>query len=637
MRDATINSGINRNDNYDGSGESVSDYYQTLATSDCALAPALQNGTGTHMLTTTLDLRNVGVETGQVSVSFQMQLPHAPILSNGSGGFPILVIGAGAAGTITLQYLPVSGGGAPHMFEASITGDINRIVTARPSTVGSMVNVYLEYDGADLLLIVGNSSGTYHSSTAIAPPTSPVAFSFGANAPGTAYNDLTIFNTVLTPNVQTSATNFPFMLWDAAGSGVIAQLPVTPVMGTYYTFIDTGFHVGHLPAQCDLTSASAVPATVTLYVNEQPVTLTWTGGTAAQFVTWLTSTNGGIVSFPFDSLTEHIQFTATGATTFTAAHIRAGVLGQMSFSIRFEGGITGGKWSETVAIIGKVPQQFYQPHTGKLNSGVSMLGATKTITTPKSISLQRRDDQVRTVGRIIGDINNRPVAQSVLTTLAPTPFFGAAAAPFPKNAMVYGYPGTLNTFLDADNAYCYGVTWTKFLQIDPIITMNSFPNNRSKIGDCVMAFSLDIPYGQVLRGIDIFFSTAVSGLMMNPTGYGMPNNTFDWGQGALSFPLMNTGSPDYTLIYYLMVATDPLGTSWTTVPSIGADSAMVTGSGIWKTITFSALDFETLLDVNGNPLLQGSRRTHFTVVLASELTGVSMTGLSYNVQNVPKK
>ena len=611
----------------------------TLVSSTEAMAPLYTNGTGANMLTTSLNLQVAGVSTGQVSAAFLMMLPNAPIMSNGAGGFPVLKIGSGS-GSILLQYVPIEGGGNnSHLFELSVVGDPTRLCVATPNKSGVMLNVYVEYDGSDLLLVVGDSCGTFHATSLLLPtPTASTAVSFAANAPGTAYANLSVFNTILTPNITNSPTSFPYMLWDGANSGVIAQLPVTPTLGTYYTFVDTGFHAGHIPASFNLASASAVPATVTLYVNEQPVTLTWAGGTVAQFVTWLTTNNGGLLSFPFDSLTESIQFTSTGASSFTAAHSRAGVLGQYSFSLRFESGIVGNNWSTTVAILGKVPQQFYQPHTGKLNAGVSMLGITKSVTTAKSLSLSRRDDAVRTVGRVIGNIQNRPVAQTVLTPLTPIPFFGANQAPYPKGSMVWGNPNQLNTYLAAESAYCYGVTWTKFLELTPTTVCNTYPNNRSHIGDTIMGFSLDIPYGQILRGINNFFAPASSGLIMNPAGYDTgAGNVFDWGQGAVQFPLAVSGDSGYTLIYYLMVATAADGSTWTTVPSIGADAIKVSGSGAWKTINFSSLDFQTLNDINGVPLLQGSRRTHFKLVLASELTGVAMNGLSYTTANAGKK
>jgi len=112
---------------------------------------------------------------------------------------------------------------------------------------------------------------------------------------------------------------------------------------------------------------------------------------------------------------------------------------------------------------------------------------------------------------------------------------------------------------------------------------------------------------------------------------------YDWGEGPRQFPLVLTGSADYTCLFYLLVAIDAACTQWQTIPSIGVDAVKVQGNTTWKTIQFRQVDLQNLLDENGVPLLQGGRRVNFKVVLASEVTGVTMTGMSYRTQSTSKK
>jgi hypothetical protein len=618
----------------DDTGAGASSHIATISIPDTALVPI--TNTGAKHLTGTIDLRELGTETGRFSAVFNMQLPSFPCDAAGEGGFPILQVGNGGPGTLTVQVVPVSGGGPPNMVTASITGDALRRVTVRPRMVGILSQVFVEYNGSDLTLVVGDSADTYHATSILPLATSPAAFLFACDVQGLAFDNLQLFNTTLSALVYDSPTGFPYFLWDGTDCGVLAVMPVTYTPGEIKTFIDMGYHTGHQPAALDLSS-SANLTNPKLYVNEQEVTLGFGNGqTAAAFVTSLTTNNGGIVSFPFDGKTENIKFVKTGTTTVTAVHTRAGVDGQMSFAIRMKGG-TGGDWDKTVAIIGKIPQQFYLPHTGKLNEGISIMGADKQVTSPKALKLQRRDDKVRTVGRIIGSIANRPASKSMLETLEPIPWFGAQQAPIPKGSMVWGNASNLKSTQAEQDSYTYGLTWFKYMSIDPPDkTMAQYPNCRSHIGDHVMGFSLDIPYGKVLRGVDINFSAMPPGLIGN-TGFGGTENAFDWGWGNLQFPMLLSGNADYTCIFTLMVATDPDGKRWRPIPSIGADAVKVSGANVWKSISFKTLDYQTLLDDQGNPLLVGSRRTHFKVVLSAELTAVAYAGLSYSIESAPKK
>jgi len=621
---------------YDGDGGGGGDdlVIANIPIPDKALVP--KTNTGTKHLTGTIDLRELGAETGRFSAMFDMQLPTFPCNAAGPGGFPILQVGSGGPGTLTVQVVPVAGGGAPNMVTASITGDARRRVTVRPRLVGMMSQVFIEYNGSDLTLIVGDSADTYHATSVLPLASSPAAFLFACDVQGLAFENLQIFNTTLSAAVYEAPTSFPYFLWDGADCGVLAVMPVTSTPGEIKTFIDLGYKTGHHPATLNLASTGNL-TNPKLYVNEQEIVLGFGNGQSAEtFVTNLTTTNGGIVAFPFDGKTERIKFVKTGATTVTAVHTRNGVDGQMSFAIRMTGG-TGGDWDKTVAIIGKIPQQFYLPHTGKLNEGISIMGANKQVKSPKALKLQRRDDKVRTVGRIIGSIANRPVSKSMLEILEPIPWFGAPQAPVPKGSMVWGNASRLKSTQDDQDAYTYGLTWFKYMSIDPPDkTMRQYPNFRSHIGDHIMGFSLDIPYGKVLRGIDINFSAMPPGLVGN-VGFGGPENAFDWGWGNLQFPMALVGNADYTCIFMLMVATDPDGKRWRPIPSIGVDAVKVSGPNVWKTISFKTLDYQTLLDDRGNPLLVGSRRTHFKVVLAAELTAVAYSGLSYTIERVPKK
>lgn len=635
MDSDVVNIGVESAD--DGGASSYEDEtYSLLNTTDYALHP--KSNTGVKHLTTSVDLRDSGIETGRVAVLFEMQIPKFACDSAGSGGFTVFKLGSGGAGTITLKVVPITGanGRAPNMIVASITGDVARQVTVRPKKVGFLLSVFLEYNGTDLTLVVGDSADVYHATSVINPPTSPAALTFGADITGMCFDALEIHNKTLSASSYDAPTQFPYILWDNADSGVIAVMPTTYTAGEVKTFIDRGFVAGHMPADLDLTSSTSV-ASASLYVNEQLIALGNAAGlTAAQFVTWLTTTNAGVVTFSFDSKPTKIKFTATGATTLQAASYDGTTTGRQSYAVRLVGG-TGHDWGLTKPIIGKIPGQFYLPYTGKLNEGVSIMGATKSVTSPKALKLTRRDDTVRTTGRVIGSINNRPNAQSMFQIIEPQPWFGCKQAPYPAKSQIWGNSNALRSTLDDSLAYAYGTTYFRWLNIDPPdLVLSEYPNNRSHIGDHIAGFSLDIPFGMILRGMDINFVGMPPGLTGNTPGVDN-SNVYNWGYGYLQYPMALTGNSDYTCVYMLLVATDDQGTKWRPVPSIGVDAVKVSGANTWKSIGFKSLDYKTLLDDNGNPLLVGSRRTHFKLVLAAELTAVTYAGMSYKIDSAPKK
>ena len=325
-----------------------------------------------------------------------------------------------------------------------------------------------------------------------------------------------------------------------------------------------------------------------------------------------------------------------------AEHRRGSIDGQMSFAVRMSGlttgsvPIVGSDWDRTKAILGKIPQQFYLPHTGMLNSGISIMGSTKSVTSPKTLKLARQDTAVRTIGKVIGSVTNRPTSLSVLQVLPPVPFLGAMQAPYPDKGVIWGTTGSVGTDLPADTSYAYGITYSRFMEADPVkVGMARGPNFRSKVGDFFAAFSLDIPYGKLLRGVDINFVGMPPGLIGNSvTTY---DQQYEWGIGQQQFPMALTGGSDYTVIYTLMIAVDPEGIMWRPIPSLGTDAVKVSGSSTWKSVVFKSIDYQTLLDISGNPLLRGSRRVHLRFALANELSAVTYNGLSYFMDRTTKK
>lgn len=605
-----------------------------------------KSDTGLKHLTTTIDLRDAGLEPGRVSFTFQMQLPAMCVDQAGAGGFPILQFGDGGPGTVLLSYLPVQGSTThPHMLIASVVGDSTRKCTVTPSTCGYFVKVFLEYNGSDLLLVVGDSSDSFHASQEIPPATSPTQLLFAADIANMAFNNLAVYNAAISANSDESPTGFPYILWDNHDSGVVAVLPVSTQPGEVVAFVDRGFTAGHAPATLDLTTAQTIkPGTLKLYVNEYPVNLLgFTGGNTAALISWLTTTNNGEFSFPFDGKTETLKFTSADGNQVNITHKRGATLGQMSFSVRLDAisstdtAITGGNWSQTMPILGKIPQQFYLPHTGMLNEGISIIGATKQVTSPTALKISRRDDAVRTVGKVIGSVKNRPTSRSMLETLPPIPFLGSAQAPYPANGIVWGNPGKVGVSLPPETSYAYGITWNRYMASEPAkVVMIKAPYFRSRTGDTFAAFSMDIPYGKVLRGLNINFVSMPPGLEGNTVSQ-YPGQAFDWGLGAKRFGMALTGNADYTAIFTLSIAMDDEGMFWRTIPSLGADAVKVSGANTWKEIAFRTIDYETLLDMDGKSLLKGSRRVHFKLDLANELTAVTYGGLSYYLDSVSKK
>lgn len=408
------------------------------------------------------------------------------------------------------------------------------------------------------------------------------------------------------------------------------------VTAGYFTFIDRGYTAGHIPASFDLSTTDTL-SVVKLYINEQSFALSgFTGTTAASLVTWLTAQNSGEFSFLFDGKTEILKFTKVSDTSVSVCHKRGSTLGQLSFAIKFTGA-SGSDWGKTVAILGKIPQQYCLPHTGKVNEGISILGTNCQVTAPKALKVQRRDDNVRTIGRIIGNVKNRPGGVASYYVCEPTSFFGSSQAPFPKNSLVFGNPNKLASTLDSNSAFTYGLVWERFIQIEPSdITMHKYPVHRSRVGDIIAAFSLDIPMGTILRGLDINFAAMAVGLVGNcastTKGFG-----YDWGEGYRKFVFQLNGNSDYSCIFYLFVATNSDATLWRPVPSMGVDAVKVSGANTWKDVSFKAVDYASLVDEDGNSLLQGQRRTHFKIVLANELSSVVYNGLSYTKKKSGKK
>lgn len=614
-----------------------------LPTNNNCVGPKDGKDTGQqHLVLSNLDLRDNGVETGRLSFRFQMMLSSAPITQAGAGGFTILQWGvSGVNGTLTLSYVPVSNYGGdvpPHSLIAAISGDVARIVTVPIYECDRFIQVFLEYDGTVLTLVVGQAADQYVGSSNIPPAPSPNTLLFAADIQHMYFMDLQIFNAALIEQVTPTATSFPYMLWDSDDSGVIATIPTPTIPDDYFVFLDRGYTAGHAPAEFNLTT-SDILTSVALIVNERQVPLAFGGGNLASFLSWLTTNS--VISFPYDGKTESLKATVVG-NTVSLAHKRGSTIGQMSFSVAFDGRkagnakVTGGHWGLTRAVLGKIPQQWALPHTGEPNRGISILGANNSMATPKSISVEYRDDNIRTAGKVIGNLANRPGAGLALTRLSPTNFFGSNKAPFPKDSIVYGNPNGLAYNMSDMSVYAYGLLWERYLNVVPSdVGMKAMPYNRSRAGDTIAAFSIDIPLGQTLRAVNINFTAAPPGVRGNAVTE--KKFCYDWGEGARQFPFVLTGNSEYTCLFYPLIAVDADATEWRTIPSIGTDAVKVAGANVWKELVFRATDFENLLDKNGLPLLMGSRRVHFKLVLAHELTHVTYQGMSYRMQHVPKK
>lgn len=624
-----------------------------------ALGPATGLLDAAGHLTAVLDLSKAGVPTKRLSVRFKLQLPSAALLAQGAAGFTIFQIGAtGIVGTITLQYKPIQGAGTknPHALIARVvTGTLeDRYCSVSPTRSGLLIMVYLEYNGTELTLIADQSSDSYAGSTEIVPAGggygATSAMIIGCNTgvisngklDGLYFDDVNIYTSSQLAGLSQTKTEFPYFLWDSVKSGVIAVVPVgtDKPTGGYFTFIDRGYSAGHRPATLNLSSTGAL-AGIQFFVNERQVPLTGFSGTSAlALVSYLTGLVAGL-PFAFDGKTEYMKFVLVSGNTVQAYHVAGVQQGQLSFALRFSAtsgpSVGEGDWGNTVPVLGKIPPPFLLPHTGEPNAGVSILGANAAITTPKSIQVSKRDDAVRTVGKIIGSVKNRPGSRAALQILQPSNFFGSSKAPFPKNSMIYGDPNKLSTQFPNKKNYSYGVVWETYLNISPPdVAIRTAPKNRSRQGDHFAAFSLDIPVGMTLRGLNLNFCGAPPAYKGNTLG-GTPGVSYDWGYGFQKFPQMLTGSGDYTVLFQLLIAVDDYANIWQPVPSLGVDAIKVQGANLWKTIEFKQVDYDLLLDADGKHLLNGSRRVHFKFVLANSLTSVRVQGLGYRIQTTSKK
>ena len=613
-------------------------------------------------MTTKVDLRDSGAETGKVAIRFELQLPNTALhLGDAPGGFEIFHLGTvNMPGTISIKYVPMSGSSnIPHNLVVSVYGDSpSRSVVVEPKIAGVMMEVYVEYDGMTLTACAGGSVAQKIYSTVIAPPTygsTGTELSFGTDCLGMTFDTLELFSTTIATSLLASPTQFPYFTWDQANSGVIATIPTDPAVAStvltnrsWFTFIDRGFTAGHKPAVIDLTTADTIQS-ATLYVNEQAVPLAgWGGGTLAQFITWITTTNSGLITFPWDGKNEVIKVSLSSGNILQFDHYRGGTLGQMSFVVRMTGvngssaAVSGTNWNRNFAILGKIPQQYCLPHTGQINEGISVLGSTITLTNLKGIQLELKDDSLQTVGKVVGSVKNRPGSNAALVSISPINFYGSAKAPFPKKSLIYGYPETLSSDLPMTQYYQYAVVFERFLMATASATvgaqpMRTAPNNRSRQGDHFAGFSLDVPPGTTLRGVSINFVNAPVGLLGNAAApvLGM---TYDWGFGTMQFPQTLTGSGDYDLLFYPLIAVDDDGSVWQPIPSLGVDAVKVSGANLWHTISFTQTDYDTLMHVPSNTrLLDGSRRIHMKFVLAAELSSITYQGLSYRVDGQPKK
>lgn len=685
MRRATEPGALNANNEYtfkrvnpdlDALGETgdpstLTMFAQTKPT-EAVLVPTTD--TRTKVLSGVVDLRHEGQETRKVAIRFELQLPLTPIHPEAPGGFEIFRLGpANTNGTISIKYVPVTGASQvmPHDLVVTVFGDSPaRTVTLRPKIAGVLMEVYVEYDGLTLLASAGGSVDQCTSNVRLDPPSygaSGTPLQFGCDALGVAFDSLELYSTTMATNALSAYTQFPYFLWDQADSGVIAVIPTDPAEvetvlanRSWFTFLDWGYTAGHQGAAFNLATPDTLDSVI-LYVNEQGVPLAFPGGSASAFVDWAAAQ--GTITFPWDGKWETLEVVKTGATSLTLHHKRASTVGQLSFGVRLEatkagGVVVGQDWGRNLSILGKIPQQYLLPHTGQINEGISILGGTHNLTNLKGIQLEQKDESYRTVGKVIGSVKNRPASSAALFSISPINFFGSDKAPFPARSLIYGHPEALSSELPSDRYYSYAVVWERFLCATASATVGSqpmrrAPHNRSRQGDHFAAFSLDIPPGTTLRGISINFVSAPTALEGNAAAGVYPNvpsrwwrmpvvgvngMVYDWGWGPMRFPQMLSGSGDYSLLFYPMIALDDDGTIWQPIPSLGVDAVKVSGANLWHTITFKQVDYDTLIhQPSGGRLLDGSRRVHLKFVLASEISAVTYQGLSYRVDSQPKK
>lgn len=595
--------------------------------------------TGLQHLEATMNL-----EHPRIAVKFRIQMPLLPMeVDNGnvSAGFTIFQFGDGSAGTIKIEYFPRQGDTQhPHELIASVVGVTDFRCTAHPEHSDIMIPVYLEYDGYEMVFFCDRSSDHYFSATPTTVSTNSQPVLFGADYYVTAgfyagdepptdqifyFDNLEIYSHTLVLDNSDSAEPFPYIEWDDSTSGVIAVYPTPTIPADYYTFVDIGYVASSVGATFDLTASTV--ASPTAYINEIPVPIGTGLTTGATVASWLRSTP---LAVTIDGRVETISFSGSGSSV-TAA----GASGAKSYSLRFTGAV-GADWDVTKPLLGKIPMQFQYPYTGEVCEGISILGTNAQVTTPKALQVTYRDDGVRTQGSIIGSIANRPASNPSIMRISGKNFFGSARAPFPNNTLIFGNPNSLAATKPDFNSFAYGILWERYigdLSAYKDHKMTRAPMDSSRQGDCVAAFSMDIPMGMTLRGISINFVGALPGYEGNKVG-----GRWDWGSGSTStFPAILTAASDYSMIYSLMIATDYQATQWRTIPSIGTDAVKVAGANAWKEIAFKKIDFDTLLDENGYHLLKGSRKVHFKIVLSAQITSVLYSALSTTTDGTRKK
>ncbi|MCK7495100.1 MAG: hypothetical protein MZW92_31430 [Comamonadaceae bacterium] len=215
-------------------------------------------------------------------------------------------------------------------------------------------------------------------------------------------------------------------------------------------------------------------------------------------------------------------------------------------------------------------------------------------------------------------------------------FFGSVKAPFPSRALIFGDPNKLASVKSDAYGAAYSLVWERYVpssfQGANGRTMRRNPTERGRMGDVVAAWSFDIPLGLTLRGLSINWVAAIPGYEGNRAG-----NFWEWGIGYQSFPVLLTGSSDYSAICYLQIATDTYATKWRNLPSVGAFGVKVSGANVWTELPFKKIDYDSLLDENGHKLLRGARRVHFRVVLGAEPSACTYNAVSYSVEASPKK
>lgn len=601
------------------------------------------NATGAKHLT-----GSVTIPTGRIAVKFRIQLPELP-MDKVAAGFVIFQYGADStSGTVEVKYYPRLGDKKyPHELVVRVYGtDVDRICTLHPTHSNVMLPFYMEYDGTEIVVMCDRSSDHYFSTTSI-PIASTAAIKFGADyfvnkddaGPLATedqrfyFDNLEIYSHTLVLQNSEAATPFPYFNWNGSNSGVIAVLPTPTIPEDYFIFIDRGYSAAHDPAVFNLDTTTTITSPK-LYINEKEYTLSTGAVTGTTFVSYLVGL--GNYAITIDGQQEYLNFVSLGGGSVKVYHkdYVSSELGKNSLAIRFTGG-TGNDWNSTKPALGKIPPAHLHPYTGETNEGISILGANKIVTTPKGIKVTYKDDNVRTSGKIIASISNRPASNPAITRIEPINFFGSSRAPFPKGALILGNPKSLSSTKPDDQPFAFGVMHERYLgdlNAAKNHTMTQAPYGRFRQGDVVAGWSFDIPMGLTLRGVTINFSGFVPGYIGNKT-----SKRWEWGAGHQIFPMIAAGSTDYTIIYYLQIATDPLATKWRTIPSIGVDAIKVQGPNAWKEVTFKKIDLDALLDDDGYHLLRGQRRTHFRIVLAAEPTAVTLTGISRTIDDSAKK